>query len=114
MLKSSSKSFQKSRSRSRTRKPSRSGWCFPRLEARFFIILVLSFIFYFIAGNTGSGWIYLLSASLVAALIMGLFMPILQVVAISVEADAPAQLVAGEQASVILKVAPKAPLLPIR
>jgi hypothetical protein len=87
---------------------------FPAFEARFFILVALAITFYFIAGNTGSGWIYLLSATLITAVIMGFILPVSQVCGVNLKQEAPRQLVAGEQATVMLTVGPRWQWLPIR
>jgi len=59
---------------------SRQRWQWPlRLETRFVVSAMLSVVFYFIASNTGCGWVYLLSASLLAALLLSLIASALDV-----------------------------------
>ena len=77
-----------------------------RLEARFFIMLCLCLVFYFIASNIGSGWIYLLSSAILTALIIGLILPFWQVREIKVTQDAPRQFVAGQTAIVSITLSP--------
>lgn len=86
----------------------------PKVEARFFVVLALSVIFYFIAGNTGSGWIYLLSSTMTAAVIMGLLSPIGLLVSLKVQIEAPQKFIAGERASILIRVAPGAMPIPVR
>ncbi len=112
MLKSSSKSFRKSGYRcepeSGLLKSDNIGTVDTRLslrfEVRFFSVLALSLVFYFIAGNIGSGWIYLLCSSMLAALLMSATAPLLLVLAVTVHQHAPRQFVAGQQASIVLKL----------
>lgn len=112
MLKSSSKSFRKSGYPSEPESGLLKADNFRtvdtrlslRFEARFFSVLALSLVFYFIAGNIGSGWIYLLCSSLLAALLMSVTAPLLQVLAVTVHQYAPRQFVAGQQASIVLKL----------
>jgi hypothetical protein len=112
MLKSSSKFYRKSGRQSETKSGSGSaeeqagtaGKLWPRFELRFFAVLALSLVFYFIAGNIGSGWIYLLCASMLAALLLAVTAPLCQVLAVTVHQYAPCQFVAGQQASIVLKL----------
>ena len=66
---------------------------------------MLSVVFYFIASNTGCGWVYLLSASLLAALLLSLIAPALDVGRVEGTVSAPAKLVAGQRLKVILTLA---------
>src|ERR1700722_10337864 len=49
------------------------------LEARAFIVAALVPILYIFAGETGNQWFYLLAGGTVAALFLGFFLPLFQV-----------------------------------
>jgi uncharacterized protein (DUF58 family) len=76
-----------------------------RVEARFFIMLSLSCVFYFIAGNISSGWLYLMAAAGISTLMVALILPFMQVALLDVEQTLPSQATAGETitASVSIK-----------
>jgi len=74
------------------------------LEARYFAVGVLCLTFYFIAGNIGSGWIYLISASLMTALALGTLLPLIQVLGVTAWQEAPRRSLAGQQETVRLKL----------
>ncbi|GEM_PF-2391482 len=89
--------------------------CQMSVGARFFVVLALALVFYFIAGNTGSGWIYLICAALLSAILLGVALPLAQVQAVDAAQAAASQFVAGQEAVVLLKLRPSAPpLLPVR
>lgn len=48
-------------------------------EARFFVLLILFGLFYLIAGETGSEWIYLIAAGTFALIVLGLTLPLFQI-----------------------------------
>lgn len=89
-------------------------WCRQTFEARFFITIVLAATFYFIAGNTGSGWIYLLSASLAASVIMALFLPVWQVNNVRVDLNVQGTFTAGEKARINVHLEPVFKFIPVR
>lgn len=78
-----------------------------RFETRLFIMLAMCFVLYFIAGNIGSGWIYLLSASLITAIAVGFVVPLWQMSLINTRQEAPNQSVAGQQATVSIALSTK-------
>ena len=92
----------------------RQRWQWPlRLETRFVISATLSVVFYFIASNTGCGWVYLLSASLLAALLLGLVAPAVDIGLVDASVSAPSKLVAGQKLNVILTLTRRAGWLSI-
>jgi hypothetical protein len=76
-----------------SRTDSKSGLYF---EFRFFAASILCLVFYFIAANIGSGWIYLLSASLLTILVTSIIAPLILVNSLTVGQDLPANAIAGE------------------
>lgn len=88
-----------------------------KLEARFLAAAALCFVFYFIASNTGCGWVYLLSASLLTAIILGLVAPAVQVGLVGSSLSAPPKLVAGQALKVMISLSRRArwlALLPVQ
>src|SRR5579883_1088042 len=73
-------------------------------EPRFFVALMLMLVLYFIAASIGSGWMFLLSAGFLAALMAALVCPMLALWQIRVKSFLPTTAVAGQpfQATVIL------------
>lgn len=67
------------------------------LETRFLIVLGLAFVLYFIAGNIGSGWLYLICACLLGAILMGFLIPMTQVLACDVDQHMQTQAIIGEE-----------------
>src|SRR4029453_194189 len=87
----------------------RQRWHWPlRLETRFVISAALSVVFYFIASNTGCGWVYLLSASLLAALLLGVLAPAVDVRLVEASVSAPSKLVAGQKLNAMLTLTRRA------
>ncbi|HEY9871751.1 MAG TPA: DUF58 domain-containing protein [Candidatus Obscuribacterales bacterium] len=68
------------------------------------VTAVLAFVLYFIASNIGSGWIYLMSASLMTALVASALLPLVQLSQLRVSQSAPAKLVAGQPLTVVLRL----------
>jgi uncharacterized protein (DUF58 family) len=64
--------------------------------ARFFIVATLFAVFYFIAGNIGSGWIYLLSSSMLVVLSVGTLLPLLLLLAVRWNRNCDATGTAGQ------------------
>jgi uncharacterized protein (DUF58 family) len=85
------------------------GWSFsglrlqfsPRLSVvlsrRFFTLVVLFLAFYAFAGETGSEWIYLLVAAILAVLALSAILPFFQVLDTSVAVAIPPEAMAGER-----------------
>ena len=87
-----------------------------RVETRFFICAGLSVVFYFIASNTGCGWVYLLSAGLLAASLLSLVAPPVHTALVDSTVSAPSKLVSGQRLNVIITLDKKSSwlrLLPI-
>lgn len=78
-------------------------------ESRCFALIFLALSFYFIAANTGSGWIYLLSATLITAVCAGFFLPIAVVNNVKASQEAPNQSIAGQTVNVVLRFQRKYP-----
>ncbi len=88
-----------------------------QVETRFVAASALCFVFYFIASNTGCGWVYLLSASLLTAILLGLIAPALEVGLVDSSLSAPPKMVAGQTLNVIVTLARRAgwlTLLPVQ
>src|SRR5579885_3311338 len=79
------------------------------LEIRLFIVMALALVFYFIACNSGSGWLYLLSSALIVVVITGCAGPVLFVNSLTVEQKAPSRCVAGQSATVAVKLSSRLP-----
>lgn len=73
-------------------------------EVRLAVTAALALALYFIASNIGSGWIYLMSASLMTALVSAALLPLVQLSQLSVSQSAPARLVAGQPLTVVLRL----------
>lgn len=106
MQKSSKISSSKFLFLSKGKEKAAAGWLplRPYFEFRFLSSLCLTICLYFIACNIGSGWIYLLSASLMAALLLGVSIPFAELLRISVSQHCPQTAVAGQQVLLQLKL----------
>jgi len=67
-----------------------------RTSARFFVIIILASALFFIAGNVGCGWIYLMSASVLASVILSCILPLITLKVISVHQSAGTKATAGQ------------------
>lgn len=79
------------------------------VQVRAAVILTLALAYYFIAANIGSGWIYLLSASLFTALACGFALPLLQVFLLRATVTVPEKAQAGESVSADVTLTRAAP-----
>ncbi|HEY9757498.1 MAG TPA: DUF58 domain-containing protein [Oculatellaceae cyanobacterium] len=70
------------------------------IEPRLIVILLLVPVIYVFAGETGNQWFYLLAASIISALIMGVLIPLLTVLEVDAHASLPSSAVAGERVPV--------------
>lgn len=75
------------------------------LEFRFFTCLVLCLVFYFIAANIGSGWIYLLSAVLATILFVSIVFPLVLVNSLTVRQELPQASIAGQPLMISISLA---------
>ncbi len=60
------------------------------------IVFGLAFVLYFIAGNIGSGWLYLICAGLLGAILMAFLIPLTQVLACDVDQHMQTKAIIGE------------------
>ncbi len=96
MLKSLIKSLNRLRSLS-SKPPTKPGDRLSyRTSARFFVMIVLASALFFIAGNVGCGWIYLMSASVLASVILSCILPLLILTVISVHQTAGNKATSGQ------------------
>jgi len=75
-----------------------------KLEARFFTAAALCLVFYFIAANVGSGWIYLLSAALLTILFVSIIAPLIMINSLRVTQDLPSFGVAGQTLDITIHI----------
>jgi uncharacterized protein (DUF58 family) len=73
-------------------------------EARFFILLFLFVLFYLIAGETGSEWIYLIAAGTFALIVLGLTLPLFQILDTHASLFFPGEAAAQERLPIQLVV----------
>jgi Protein of unknown function DUF58 len=76
-----------------------------RVQGRFFVCVILAAVLYFIAGSIGSGFMFLLSSTMVAAAMVGFIYPWFALRIVDVIARAPASATANEalQMSVVMQ-----------
>lgn len=67
-----------------------------RTSVRFFVMIVLACALFFIAGNVGCGWIYLMSASVLASVILSCILPLMTLSVIAVHQSAGTKATAGQ------------------
>lgn len=72
------------------------------LESRFFVAVGTCLLLYIACGETGNQWVYLLFASLITAILLGVFLPLLQVLSLEAKLDVPPNAAANE--AVVLKL----------
>ena len=96
MLKSLINSLNRLRSLFRTAPAKPGDLISYRTSVRFFVMIVLASALFFIAGNVGCGWIYLMSASVLASVILSCILPLITLVVISVHQTAGTKATAGE------------------
>ncbi len=90
------------------------------LEPRAIVTLLLVPLLYVFAGETGNQWFYLLAASVVAALVLGILIPLLTILEVDGSASLPPNAVAGEKVPIKVmlkrktKLGPLAILFPLR
>ena len=90
------------------------------LEPRAIVVLLLVPVLYIFAGETGNQWFYLLAASVLAAMVLGVLIPLLTVLEVNASASLPPNAVAGERVPVKVmlnrktKFGPFAFLFPLR
>lgn len=75
-----------------------------RPESRFYIIGVLIAVFFFLAANSGSGWIYLINAFLLCSLVLSIVMPLLELKSIAVVQTLHNVAIAGQNVIVNITV----------
>ncbi len=90
------------------------------VEERFFVMVTIIAVLYIFAGETGSEYIYLLTAIAVSALALGVFIPLMQVLETNVQFNLPKEAVSKERLNLRVKVVrknwwgPLAKLFPIK
>jgi hypothetical protein len=89
-------------------------------ELRFFQILLLAIVFYYWSGVTANDFLYLLTSGYFVALILGVVLPLLQVLEIKAECSVHEQLVVSERVEMHIKLSrrnlfgPFSFLMPVR
>lgn len=77
------------------------------LEERFFVMAVIIAILYVFAGETGSEYIYLLTAIAITVLALGIFIPLMQVLETNVKFNLPKEAVSKERLNLRVHVVRK-------
>ncbi|MBK7749545.1 MAG: DUF58 domain-containing protein [Candidatus Obscuribacter sp.] len=77
------------------------------LEVRFFVVLFLTLCLYVFGGETGNLWCYLMASVGLGIVLLGTFVPLLQVMETSVHFHLPSEAVARERLNLRVKVTRK-------
>jgi uncharacterized protein (DUF58 family) len=77
------------------------------LEERFFVMAVIIAVLYIFAGETGSEYIYLLTAIALTVLALGIFIPLMQVLETNVKFNLPKEAVSKERLNLRVHVVRK-------
>ncbi len=89
-----------------TRVPTGGGYCLT-LEKRFWYLVAIVALLYFFAIETKNDWLYLIASGGVASIVLGILLPLSQILDLDVSCSLPPDAVAGDRLKVRVKLSRK-------